>query len=252
MEITFLGTGTGAPSKRRGSPGLAVKAGSLTLLFDSGPGVMRQLTRAGLSFNDLDHIFYTHYHPDHATDLISYLFATRYDPGFTRPEPCRIYGPAGLLELNEHLLKAFGHYIEPPEGMVVFTELPPGHILNLNDIIIETGPIDHKTESLGYRLTQSDGVTLAITGDTDYGPELIDLARNADLLITECSFPEGMKKKGHLTPSLAGTAAREAGAKALALTHFYPECDGQDLLSPVTGEFGGPVILAEDLLRLEL
>ncbi|MBW1709870.1 MAG: MBL fold metallo-hydrolase [Deltaproteobacteria bacterium] len=252
MEIIFLGTGTGAPSAKRGAPGLTVRAGNVTLLFDSGSGTLRQLARAGLSYNDLDYLFYTHLHPDHTTDLISYLFATRYFPEFTRTKPARIYGPMGLLDFYGHLHEGFGHWIEPPEGRVVLSELPPGHTISCGSAIIETAPIIHTPESLGYRVSESGGATLAVTGDTDFNQNLIDLARGADLLITECSLPEGLKVEGHLIPSLAGRAAREAGVKALALTHFYPQCEGQDLLKPITKEFSGPVTLAEDLQRLTL
>ena len=123
MEIIFLGTGTGAPSAKRGSPGLVVQATETALLFDSGPGTLRQLARAGLSFNDLDGLFYTHFHPDHVTDLVSYLFATKYDPAFTRTRLVRIFGPAGLLDLHQALKQAFGRWVEPPEGRVSLAEL---------------------------------------------------------------------------------------------------------------------------------
>ncbi|MBW2090746.1 MAG: ribonuclease Z [Deltaproteobacteria bacterium] len=252
MEIIFLGTGTGAPSAKRGSPGLVVRAGDVTLLFDSGSGTLRQLAKAGLSYNDLDYLFYTHLHPDHTADLISYLFATRYFAEFTRTKPVRIYGPVGFLSFYGHLRGAFGHWIEPPEDRMTLAELPPGDTLSCGSVQVETSPITHTSTSLGYRLSESDGAILAITGDTDFSQNLIDLARGADLLITECSFPEGQKVEGHLVPSLAGTAARKAGIKALALTHFYPECEGQDLLSPIKKEFNGSVTLAEDLQRLIL
>ncbi len=252
MEVIFLGTGTGAPSAKRGAPGLVVQARGLTMLFDSGPGALWQLARAGLSYHDLDCLFYTHLHPDHTSDLISYLFAMRYFAQFTRSKPARIYGPEGFITFYERLHAAFGHWIEPPEGRVILSELPSGHTLFLGPVYIETAPITHTRESLGYRIIEAGGATLALTGDTDFSQELIHLARGADLLITECSFPEGHKIKGHLVPSLAGRAAREAGVKALALTHFDPQCENQDLLSPITSEFIGPVTLAEDLQRLTL
>jgi len=254
LEIIFLGTGTGAPSARRGSPGLAVLAGGLTFLIDAGPGALRQLARAGLSYNQVDFFLITHFHPDHTADLISYLFATKYWPGFTRTGPVRIIGPAGLIELYGHFRQAYGRWVEPPPERVLFEELPAGtpHAFNCGPVKVESGPIPHNPESLGYRLTGPEGKTLAVTGDTDYGPDLIKLAAGVDLLVTECSFPENHKVEGHLIPSLAGRAAREARVKALALTHFYPETEGAEIEALVRKEFDGPVTLAEDLLRLVL
>jgi len=252
MDVLFLGSGTGVPSARRGSPGLVLLYHGTILLFDSGPGTLRQLSRAGLSFTRLDGLFYTHFHPDHTADLPAFLFAARYASDFNPKAPVPIFGPAGLQAHYTHLRAAYGHYVEPRPGTIVFSELAPGQTVVLSSFRIESGPVPHTPDSLGYRITASGGPTVAVTGDTDYGPELIRLAAGADLLVTECSFPEGMKKEGHLTPSLAGRAAREAGVKALALVHFNPECDGHDLLGPIAAEYHGPVTLAEDLDRLTL
>ena len=252
MEIILLGTGTGVPSAHRASPGLAVLANGAVFLIDGGSGTLRQLALAGLNYDQLDCILYTHFHPDHVGDLVPYLFASRYF-GFQRSSPARILGPPGLLDLYGHLRAAFGQWIEPPQDMVVLEELPPGgHEFTQNGIRIKTGPVPHTPHSLGYRLTEQGGPTVAVTGDTDYGPELVDLARGADALITECSFPEGQKKDGHLTPDLAGRAAREAGVDLLVLTHFYPETRGHDLEASVRKEFDGHLILGEDLQRLVL
>ncbi|MEW5726010.1 MAG: MBL fold metallo-hydrolase, partial [Thermodesulfobacteriota bacterium] len=103
MEVIFLGTGTGVPSVSRAAPGLAVLAEGSLFLLDAGAGTLRQLARAGLSYNDLDYLLFTHFHPDHVGDLAPYLFATKYWPGFTRLAPVRVFGPQGLRELLGHL-----------------------------------------------------------------------------------------------------------------------------------------------------
>lgn len=259
MEIIFLGTGTGAPSVRRAAPAVLVVAGGYTILVDSGAGTLRQLAKAGMSYNDLDIILYTHFHPDHVGDLVPYLFATKYMPGFTRNNPVQIWGPAGLVELYSNLKKAFGHWIEPPDGKVVFNELPIGvrNLTEFDGIKLVSGPVHHTPQSLGYRLTETNAAepeetTVAITGDTDYGPDLVELARDVDLLITECSFPEGKKVEGHLTPTLAGRVAREGGARALVLNHFYPETDDAEIMAHVMSEYDGNITLAEDFLEITI
>jgi ribonuclease BN (tRNA processing enzyme) len=254
MKVIFLGTGTGVPAARRASPGLAVLVGGAIFLVDGGAGTLRQLAKAGISYSDVDYIFYTHYHPDHVGDLVSYLFASRASQSFTRTTPCRIYGPVGLLDLYANLGRAFGHWVAPPEHLVLMEELPitREHEFYCGDTLVRCGPVTHTPYSLGYRFRSSGGLTMVVTGDTDYGPLLLQLASDADLLVTECSFPEGKKVDGHLTPGLAGRAAREARVKALALTHFYPETEGHDLLGPAQKEFAGPITLAEDLMSLVL
>jgi ribonuclease BN (tRNA processing enzyme) len=89
-----------------------------------------------------------------------------------------------------------------------------------------------------------------MSGDTDYCQSIVDLAREADLLVLECSFPEGRKVEGHLTPSLAGRIASESHCRRLLLTHLYPVCDSADVVGPCRDIFKGDIILAEDLMRV--
>ena len=254
MDIIFLGTGAGAPTARRGYPGILIKAGGLNILVDAGSGTMRQLAKAGLNHCQLDVILFTHFHPDHIGDLPSILFAIKYRPVQERRFPARVVGPQGLFDLYNGLYKSFGRWVEPPESSLTMEELPKSErrLLDLGDVTVESGPVPHNPESLGYRFREKDGPIVAITGDSDFGPDLVELAVGACMLITECSFPEGMKRRGHLTPGLAGRTARLAGVESLVITHFYPEADEVDLIPQIKQEFDGRIILAEDLLALSI
>ena len=253
MRIVFLGTGTGLPSAERAAPGLLVLADEKMLLVDAGAGTLRQLAKAGYSYEQLDGMLLTHFHPDHVGELVPYLFAAR-SWADDRDEPVRLYGPQGLLELLGHLHAAFGRWIEPSPDHVSVAELPVGrnHSFDFGPVRIESMPLPHTPASLGYRLTDSRGRVLAVTGDTDYGPELVALARKADLLVAECSAPDEARIEGHLTPSLVGRAATEAGVARLALVHFYPETKGHDLAAETGKWFNGPVVAAHDFMEMEV
>ena len=93
---------------------------------------------------------------------------------------------------------------------------------------------------------------MAISGDTDYCQTIIDLAFDVDLLVLECSFPDGKKVEGHLTPSLAGRIAAESHCKRLLLTHLYPVCDQFDIVGQCKKIFQGHVIMGEDLMRIKI
>jgi ribonuclease BN (tRNA processing enzyme) len=80
----------------------------------------------------------------------------------------------------------------------------------------------------------------------------VALARDTDLLICESAFPDQFKVKGHLTPSLAGEIASRANVGKLILTHFYPECDSVNIEKECRKTYSGPLILANDLLKIEL
>jgi ribonuclease BN (tRNA processing enzyme) len=87
---------------------------------------------------------------------------------------------------------------------------------------------------------------LVYTGDTGPSSELARWAADCDLLLAECSLPESMAMDIHLTPERAGDLAREAGAKRLVLTHFYPPVETSDPAKLAGKRFKGPVTAAKD------
>jgi len=74
-ELVVLGSGTGVPSLRRGSPGLLLISDGTYVLIDSGPGTLRRMLEAGVTYQDIDLLLYTHIHPDHVSELVPLLFA---------------------------------------------------------------------------------------------------------------------------------------------------------------------------------
>ncbi len=93
---------------------------------------------------------------------------------------------------------------------------------------------------------------LIYPGDTYYCNDIIDVARDVDVLLLECSYPKHIKVDGHLNPSLAGRIASESNCKKLVLAHFYPICDDYDILGQCKDEFSGEIVLAEDLMTIEV
>jgi ribonuclease BN (tRNA processing enzyme) len=75
----------------------------------------------------------------------------------------------------------------------------------------------------------ANGKSIAFSGDTDVCEGLVEAARDANLAVFESSFPDGQKAVGHLTPGEAGEIASRSNAERLLLTHFYPECEGEDI-----------------------
>lgn len=73
IEVTFLGTVSGIPSKQRSHPAIILEyfgEEKDTLLFDCGEGAQLQLMKSGISFMKIDKIFITHWHADHFAGLI--------------------------------------------------------------------------------------------------------------------------------------------------------------------------------------
>src|SRR3989442_15828329 len=113
------------------------------------------------------------------------------------------------------------------------------------DVSLETFPVPHTTESVALSLVAPEG-RLVYTGDTGPSSELARWATGCDLLLAECSLPEAMAMDIHLTPERAGDLAKEAAAKRLVLTHFYPPVENSDPARLAATRFSGKVVAAND------
>jgi ribonuclease BN (tRNA processing enzyme) len=228
--------------------------GESKLLFDSGPGTMRRLLEAGTTITDISHIFYSHFHPDHSGEFVPFLFATKYPGNRRRKDPLAVTAGRGFLDFYGRLKSVYGHWIELEPGLLRIVELdhqaPDSY--QFEDFQVESAPVQHSEESIAYRINSPNGYSVVYSGDTDYSENLITLAGNANLLICESALPDDMRVKGHLTPSLAGEIATRAGVEKLVLTHFYPECDQTDIEQQCRKAYDGPLILAEDLMRIDI
>lgn len=254
MKITILGSGTCVPSLTRSACSVLIQIDKAMLLFDSGAGTMRRLLEAGVTIDKISHIFYSHLHPDHSGELVPFLFATKYPESYRRRQPFTIVAAKGFADFYEQLKSAYGHWIELAPGLLNIAELDNkvrDH-LDCGLFDVDSLPMDHTEASLGFRITDPSGQSVVYSGDTDVCQNLVTLARDADVLICESALPDALKVPGHLTPSLAGRIATEAGVRKLVLTHFYPECDAVDVAGQCRKTYEGPLVLAEDLLEIPL
>jgi ribonuclease BN (tRNA processing enzyme) len=249
-ELIIIGSGTGIPSLRRGSPGLIVLSNSTKLLIDSGPGALRKMLEVGITYQDIDLLLYTHIHPDHVSDLVHVLFACKYAE-LPREKELLCIGGLGFKSYFEKLRNLYGSWVEPQSYRLTVKEISEEPFV-YRDLRILSKPMAHISGSVGYRIELKDGKSIAISGDTDYCQNIIDLASKVDLLVLECSFPDGKKAEGHLTPSLAGRIASESRCKKLLLTHLYPVSDQFDIVGQCKQIYPGKIILGEDLMRIKI
>ena len=248
-ELIVLGSGTGVPSLRRGSPGLALISEGARVLIDSGSGTLRKLLEAKINYLDLDLLLYTHTHPDHIADLVPILFASKYSD-FPRQKDLLCIGGPGFNSYFDQIKKIYSSWIEPQSYRLTVKEISDD--LFFRDLKISSKPMAHLPSSRGYRIEFRDGKSLGVSLDTDYCENLVSLALDVDLLAIESSFPDGRKVEGHLTPSLAGRVGLESRCKRLLLTHLYPVCDDYDIVKQCRQFYPGEAILAEDLMRIEI
>ncbi len=248
MELTVLGSGSLVPTKERGSAGFLLLIDDTSILIDSGSGTLNRLLKSGYTYRDIDIICYTHVHLDHFADFPVFLFTSKYSHP-VRDKDLTVFGGKGFTDMYEKIKSAYGKHIEPDNFHITIEEMPNKE---LGDFSISTTRVNHTTESVAFRFQTSDEKTIVFSGDTDYSNNLVELATNASMLVLECSYPDGHKVDGHLTPSFAGRIAQEAGVETLVLTHLYPKTDNVDLAGQCQKVFSGNVVIAEDQMRLSI
>jgi len=248
MKLTILGSGTCVPSLKRNASGYLLQAEGKQVLIDCGSGILLQLERAGKSYKDIDALFLTHGHPDHFADLMPLVQALFYTPDFTREKDLNIFAPQGFREYYD---KSIGSILgESKDFRIVFMDVAdemeygPWKILS-------TGTV-HSADSNAYRF-EYGGRSVVFSGDADYDQGVINLSENADLLIADCSFPDTMKVIGHLSAKECGVVAQKAEVKKLVLSHIYPSgTPDKERITEAKEHFNGAVILAEDLMEIEV
>ncbi len=249
MKLIVLGSGTGVIRLERGSPGYLLKTKKNLFLIDSGAGTLTRILQSGYALNQIDALFYTHIHPDHVTDLVPFLFASKYGIKSRRKKLTVVGGP-GFKKFFNDLSKTYRGWLIPEKYELIIEERKNSQF-KIGSVLVKTCQPQHIAESVSFRF-EENRKSVVFSGDTDFSKDLIQLSRDANLLVLECSFPDSMKVKGHLTPTEAGHLAQKASPKQLLLSHFYPPCDGINILKIAQKIYSGKVVLARDGLEIRV
>jgi ribonuclease Z len=152
MEITFLGTSSGVPTRARNVSSVALRLPQRAeaWLFDCGEGTQHQLLRSDIRSSQISRIFVTHMHGDHIFGLMG-LIASMGLAG--NAQPIHIYGPAGLGDY----LRACEKYSEMRIGdRLRVHQVKPGIVFEDNEFQVRCLPLKHRVTAFGYRVTEKD------------------------------------------------------------------------------------------------
>jgi ribonuclease BN (tRNA processing enzyme) len=293
-ETTLITLGTaGGPlprADRAQSSNLLIVNGALYLI-DAGGGVTGRIVQSGSNFRKVSKIFITHAHSDHTAGLAT-LLVSQWEQ---QSEPADIYGSGA-----EALVKGTIAYLTP-NAEIRWTEgkkrpmtdtfraheVAPGVVYqdaNVKVIAVENthfhfqpgDPAYGKIKSYSYRFETPDRVVF-FTGDTGPSDAVVELAKGADLYVTETTSPEDVvelyKKNGiwqqktpeeqqgflrhmheeHVTPTDIGQMAAKANVKAVVMSHLGPSItpndDYQRFVDEAKKYYSGPITLAKDLMK---
>ncbi|MBF2005368.1 ribonuclease Z [Chlorogloeopsis fritschii PCC 9212] len=152
MQITFLGTSSGVPTRSRNVSSVALRLPQRAevWLFDCGEGTQHQLLRSDLKSSQLSRIFITHMHGDHIFGLMGLLASCGLAGNVERID---IYGPPGLNEYLQSALRySHTHFSYP----VKVHAIRPGVIYEDDEFIVTCAPLHHRITTFGYRVAEKD------------------------------------------------------------------------------------------------
>ena len=252
MLLTILGSGTVVPDGDRSSAGYFIAAPGVRLMMDCGAGTVHALARYDVGWEEMTHLFISHFHVDHAGELASLFFAFKYGMRKSRSEPLTIIGPQGLDRVMEGLRTAFGEKLFEPKFPVSLRMVSPGERVELSaGCSLSVAKTPHTEESLAARV-ECEGRAICYTGDTDASSELPVFFEAADLLVSECSFQERREGVPHVSVEDVAKMARDARVARLAVTHFYFEVDESELKKKIESIYSGEVIIGKDGMTIEV
>jgi ribonuclease BN (tRNA processing enzyme) len=220
-----------------------------SVLMDLGSGAMGALLNH-VDPAEVDLLALSHLHADHMVDMIGMQVYRRWHPvGGLSPLP--VLAPAGALDR----VRGVGgdDESETYAGEFTFAEHRPGAPVRVGPLTLESFPVNHPVPAFGLRVSgpssRPDGparVTLAYTGDTDLCGQLLPLAADVDLLLSEAAFQEGRDtvRGVHLTGRRAGELAASASVRRLVLTHLQPWTDPEVVRGEAQEAYTGPVDVA--------
>lgn len=291
-RLITLGTSGGPPPRahRAQSCNLLTVNGT-HYIVDAGDGVARRLAKAGVNVREIGTIFITHHHDDHIAGLGT-LLSVAWDQN--RTKPIHVYGPPRTTELVTAAIQYFtiSAEIRIADGgrsmpiAEVFFSHDVGTGVVYQDVNIKVTAVENshfafhegsaagKHKSYAYRFETPDRV-IVFTGDTGASDAVTELAKDADLLVSEASScRERMQEmaddgrwqamspaeqagivrqmtRGHMTLDEIGTMAARANVKTVVLSHLTHKRDGdyEPWAEEVKKHFSGPVIVAKDLME---
>jgi ribonuclease BN (tRNA processing enzyme) len=254
LTLTILGAGPAAPNVGGACSGYLLQEPGTAVLMDCGSGIAGRVAER-LAPRRLHGVAISHFHPDHYFDLVPLYYMIKF--GEAPPD-----GHDGLVPLyvppgGQAFLRQIGEMIAARAAMFedVFKicEYAPGHDFPIGQLTFTFHPVQHYVPSHAMRVRNRAGATLVFSSDVGPCQALVEAARGAHLFMCESALVDPSQderdplKRGHMSAGEAGTAAREAGAQRLMLTH-YRSSDKLDALHRTAAEraFGAPVELAKE------
>jgi ribonuclease BN (tRNA processing enzyme) len=256
VSLTVLGSGDAFNSEGRGNACYLLRDELGAVCVDFGPTALMHLKalaalEPGLDPDAIDAVFVTHLHGDHFGGLHLLLVDAEFSA--RRHKPLVICGPRGI---EEHLARwyelAFGKVPACRDFDLRFVELDPGEARVVLGRRVTALPAAHTCpgQALCYRFDLPEAA-VAFSGDTAWTDALIDLAKDTELFVCDCTEAPGTNPQ-HLTWEALEPKLDTLQTTHLLLSHLGPSMRrAADRIQCAAGRAGAPrVSIADDGLCL--
>ena len=210
MKLIFLGTNGWYDTALGNTLSVLLDTDKAYIVFDAGGGFYK-LDRY-IKKNKPIIVLLSHFHLDHIIGLHALA-------KFNFTQGIKVFGPKGVKKLFNTIINApYSKSINNLKTKISVKEFSNNLKLSVD---IKYKELRHMGTCYGYRVSAENKV---IAFCTDTGPcrNLDQLAKGADILITESSLPPGIIDNHwpHLNPQQAALIAKQAEVKKLFLVHF--------------------------------
>ena len=248
MKLIVLGASGTWPNPGSATSGYLVQHDGFNLWVDAGTGTLANLQRH-IDLADIHGIVISHEHPDHFVDLYPCFYARHYGEIGTPDLP--VFVPTDFTQKLADVVSIDSQVVM--RRAFAFTEVAPGESFKVGPFRVKTEPMAHRgIPALGFRMS-ADGAVFAYTGDTGPTRRVGELARDANLFLTEATWQDRDDLLPfHLSSRQAAIQAREAGVGRLVLTHIWPTLDKEVSRGQAAEEYGGPIDLATEGASIEV
>ncbi len=241
-RLVLLGTGTCQLVEGRRASSALLELGDLRLVYDLGRGIADRLAALDLRQDDVRHIVFSHYHPDHISDLVPYLHAAAWSQIDPRTEDLHLYGPPGLERQVEGVLELFGGHALVGESWQLHVREIDQEYLEIEGRtfdFMELPPAGNR----GLRF-EVDGRRVALTGDSNFHSQEVAFLEGVELAIFD---------SGHLSDEQIIELAMASGARRLVCSHVYRPLDLELLQARAeAGGYTGRLSIGRDLEAFSL
>ncbi|HBG81884.1 TPA: hypothetical protein DDW69_03520 [candidate division CPR2 bacterium] len=254
MKITLLGTGSFIADLKHGGPGYLLEINDKKILIDAGSGVQQKLLQLDVNPDDLDAIYITHQHADHATDLFAIIFRRFINYLSDKKEPKKelfVYGPRDTQKLIDDLGKVFK--LESMSGWKWVQGIDLDGEKDFDDFTVEAFQVEHLNVVSNIYRFEAEGKAIVFSGDTPKNKGIEDATKNVDIAIMDASnSKDSVPDKVHTNTFEIAEICQNSCVKKIVLSHFRSINYDKDLVAEVKEGFDGEVILGEDMMEIEL